>query len=96
MNIFIPQVVSLMNIALSFFGLFFGFVLGLQSKGSMNTSSSAAKYAFKGIGLSFRELPETREIKVYWCGCGDPGPPFFAPHDNSKHTILNTYVDSIL
>lgn len=65
MNIFI-QVVSLKNIDLSFFGLV-GVCLGLQAKGSMNTSSSAAKAAFKGMGFSFQELPDRSEIGVVAC-----------------------------
>lgn len=31
----------------------------------MNASSSAAKAALKGTGLSFQELPERSEIRVF-------------------------------
>jgi len=47
---------------LSFCGLVF---LGLPTKGSTNTSSIAAKAAFKGTGLSFQEFPKRSDVKMY-------------------------------
>lgn len=62
----------------------------------MNVSSAAAKAAFKGTGLSFQELPRS-EIKVLPVkDCGGLAGAFFASHDNSKHTLCDWSLGSLL
>ena len=74
---------------MSFFGLVF---LGLQIKGSMNTSSLAVKAAFKGTGLFFQELPKRSGIKC----TGMAVKVLMLLMINSKHTIPKMSLGSVL
>lgn len=90
--VLIPQVVSPVDITAI---ILWSYFLGLQAKGSMDILSTAAKAAFRDAGSSFQEFSRS-EIKVSWRECGGPGGAFFPSPDNSKHTLRNLSLGSIL